>query len=497
MTSPREYSVPGLDEASARAGGGELKPSVPPPDGERDSEMPPSSSFATEDFLFHLYRGSELLQDNRVGEAKEELEHALSLQPRDAEGQGLLGVVYFRLGLYDRAIKIYSDIVSSRPHELTVRLNLGLCYLKTGQHHLARETLEELLRINPSHARAWGYLGLVFERSGEYEKAVHSFERAQQPNMARRMRQLLQERDGVDLVRPELGEVREVAAEAVAELEETKDAFSRAGPTEARAEGRWHSVELGEEPLPPASKPFRARSLGAPRQDSKPATAPPVMDQAVPSAPPPLATASPRNLVDRLLLSPPTGARLHRRAPDIVLVRLRGAFALRLEHVHALLPDSGDFTTTPVPRHARGRDLDEALGGMRPLVSLAGEGSIVLHANALTVTELDKEFFYVREDRLVGFDATLRHESGRLATGQMEHIPIVQFSGEGLIALRTSPALYAVEVKSDRSAKIRAADVVGWIGRLLPQPASADGAFGMSGGLVSFNGDGAVLLDPA
>ena len=47
---------------------------------------------ADEDFLFHLYRGSELLQDNRVQEAKEELEQALTLQPRDPRGQELLAV---------------------------------------------------------------------------------------------------------------------------------------------------------------------------------------------------------------------------------------------------------------------------------------------------------------------------------------------------------------------------------------------------------------------
>ena len=41
---------------------------------------------SAEDFLFHLYRGSELLQDDRVHEAKQELEQALSLQPRDAKG---------------------------------------------------------------------------------------------------------------------------------------------------------------------------------------------------------------------------------------------------------------------------------------------------------------------------------------------------------------------------------------------------------------------------
>ena len=44
-----------------------------------------------------------------VLEAKEELEFALTMQPLDAKGQDLLGTVYFRLGLYPRAIQIYED----------------------------------------------------------------------------------------------------------------------------------------------------------------------------------------------------------------------------------------------------------------------------------------------------------------------------------------------------------------------------------------------------
>jgi hypothetical protein len=63
-------------------------PSTPP---ESEREPVPSSAFDGEDFLFHLYRGSELLQDNCVEQAKEELERALRFQPRDVEGQGLLG----------------------------------------------------------------------------------------------------------------------------------------------------------------------------------------------------------------------------------------------------------------------------------------------------------------------------------------------------------------------------------------------------------------------
>jgi hypothetical protein len=56
---------------------------------EFGSSAPPSSrDVAGEDFLFHLYRGSELLQDNRVHEAKTELEQALALRATRAPSSG-------------------------------------------------------------------------------------------------------------------------------------------------------------------------------------------------------------------------------------------------------------------------------------------------------------------------------------------------------------------------------------------------------------------------
>src|SRR3954449_6933332 len=104
-----------------------LTPSVGlAPDDEKankDAEIP--SDLSNEDFLFHLYRGSELLQDNRVHEAKQELEQALSMQPRDAKGQDLLAIVYFRLGLYPRAIAIYESLINMYPQSGTPRVNLA------------------------------------------------------------------------------------------------------------------------------------------------------------------------------------------------------------------------------------------------------------------------------------------------------------------------------------------------------------------------------------
>ena len=201
--------------------------------------------------MFHLYRGSELLQDNCVAEAKEELELALRVQPQDVEGQGLLGVVYFRLGLYPRAIEIYQEIIRARPEEISPRVNLALSFLKTGQSQPARETLEEVTARVPDHVRAWGYLGLVYERLGEIDKARAAFERAGQPHLVRRMQQLLDQQTAIreNDNPPERAEVRAAAADAVQELETDEPGFSRAsaeadmGPTSRS--GRWRAVEPG------------------------------------------------------------------------------------------------------------------------------------------------------------------------------------------------------------------------------------------------------------
>lgn len=157
---------------------------------DRDGSRPPSSrsrEAAGEEFLFHLYRGSELLQDNRVHDAKAELEQALSLQPSDPKGQDLLGIVYFRLGLYPRAIAIYERLIQAHPNAIEPRINLALSYLKTGQASQARAELEKVVEQNPGHSRAWGYLGLAFQRLGDFDRASYAFAAGGYDAMARRL----------------------------------------------------------------------------------------------------------------------------------------------------------------------------------------------------------------------------------------------------------------------------------------------------------------------
>lgn len=493
MAEPEEpVSVRSLE--SLRAVSEDALGEAPPADAGDviDSERPTSGAFDGEDFLYHLYRGSELLQDNCVGEAKEELERALALQPRDVEGQGLLGVVYFRLGLYPRAIQIYEDICRAVPSEITPRVNLGLCYLKTGQYPRARECLEEVIRLVPDHRRAWGYLGLVYERSDSPEKALEAFRRAGQQSLARRMERALEaEDDAAPAPDPQRDAVRRAAADAIQELDDELRPFERVeGATAEPRFGRWHAREPGEEHVPPpASRRPATRSVPPPPPAAEPAAVAAEITT----------TRSPADLVAALVAwRDGSDVALHdRRLADI---RVDGGFAVRLDWVRALCPAEGRFEALRLNRRARGQDLDEPLGGLRaPLMLLEGRGQLLLACPPearLFAVRLAREFFYVREDRLVGFDAKLRHESGRLATGAVEHVPMLQLSGDGALVLRGTDVLHAVEVSPDRAIVVRGEDVVAWTGRLIPQPLKPDEAPAAAAGFVKINGDGAVLLDP-
>src|SRR5271165_2038274 len=230
-----------------RSPGPEQRNSVPPaPNEDRSTErrlipsvhttsMAAESSrdVAQEDFLFHLYRGSELLQENRVLEAKEELEFALTMQPLDAKGQDLLGAVYFRLGLYPRAIQIYEELERQFSRDTSIKVNLALAYLKTGQAEPARRVLQDAVSLQPEHKRAWGYLGLALQKLGEFEQAQAAFERGGHTLMARRVVEKRRQSLVPALLEPQPGVevgVREVAEAAFSELDAGDLRFSLARP---------------------------------------------------------------------------------------------------------------------------------------------------------------------------------------------------------------------------------------------------------------------------
>jgi uncharacterized protein (AIM24 family) len=149
------------------------------------------STGVDEEFLNNLYRGGELLAAGKVIEAKDYLERAFKLQPKNEKGQNLLGLTYFKLGLFDRAAEIYEILVKDNPVDPTLRVNLGLVYLKTHALPRAVHEFETAVDLAPDHKKAHNYLGLALAQLGNYAEAREHFIEAGSDAMAQKMERAL------------------------------------------------------------------------------------------------------------------------------------------------------------------------------------------------------------------------------------------------------------------------------------------------------------------
>ncbi|MGH7329566.1 MAG: tetratricopeptide repeat protein, partial [Polyangiaceae bacterium] len=416
--------------------------------------------------------------DSRVHEAKEELEQALQFQPRDPKGQDLLAVVYFRLGLYPRAIQIYEGLKHESPDEPSLRLNLALCYLKTGQASSARLELEDVVRVHPDHRRAWGYLGLAYERLGDLEKAETSFSRGGHTSMAKKIAARRGEAPIAENVDPnEATEIRAAAAEAFQELDAGELSFALAEPATSRRmdQGTWRAIEPGRavsdnvriSDLPPRSLGANvtappSASMEAARIESMvgapllltPNLAPPIFNAvtAAPNAPLVVArtTATPASPEVPLLSELARGVRIGARGSlgdsividpsGLLVLRLRSAltgseypaqeFAARFEALRAY---TGSFQSSILERRGRGATPSETFGGIAtPLLRVRGEGDLVFGprpSRQMNVCTLRDDVLFLREDTLLVFDLGLTYENGRLPRTDEEPLAVVQLRG--------------------------------------------------------------------
>lgn len=499
---------------------------------------------AQEDFLFHLYRGSELLQENRVLEAKEELEFALTMQPSDPKGQDLLGAVYFRLGLYPRAIQIYEALERGFPNDASIKINVALCYLKTGQPESARRALQDATRLNPEHRRAWGYLGLALQKLGELEQAQIAFERGGHVMMARRA---TERRARVTMPAPTDGGagidegVRSAAEQAFSELDAGELRFALAEPAPPKpVDTPWHTVEPGDaarpqgrtQPPPPPKltapvpalvhetttvppqpmliSPAAVSTRLVPPPPEPPPNAlpppPPMPSTEMPSVAPAVTASAPPPPASRTAPAPVFEPLLAHAADTPVVVPGFGAlvrtsderpFAARLDSLRLV---AGTATTRVLHRRARDVDTTEVLGGIgSPMVRIGGPTQLVLAARAghsIVPIALTDELAFVREDVLLGFELRLAYENGRLAleSQSADAAPVVQLRGAGAALLELGGPLASVPCVAGRPLLVRREWIVGWLGRLVPRALPPGEAPSGQRGLIAFSGEGTVLV---
>ncbi len=146
-----------------------------------DPGDPPDDAFPS-----FLDRGSEALRGGDPAAAREALERALELRPKDAKALALLGQACYRQGRYDDASAAWQRLVNDNPVEPAARVNLGLAFLKAKRHAEARKQLEIALDFEPEHRKAMNYLGLALLESGSPVDAREWFRKAGSEQMVAR-----------------------------------------------------------------------------------------------------------------------------------------------------------------------------------------------------------------------------------------------------------------------------------------------------------------------
>jgi len=408
---------------------------------------------ATEEFLIRLHRSTELLRANKNEDAKRSLEDAFEAQADDPSGQASLALVYFKLGLYPRALSLYRRLVEEYPADPVLKLNLALVLFKTGQTREARDVLERVVALAPEYRKAYGYLGLAYQRLGDYRRAYDAFKGAGADHMAERMNRFIEPDD-----------------EQSAELEGARDD--------------------GLPTIPPP--PSEREEVVLPRRSSIPPvlfTIPPAGSQdGCSRALEPLPVDE---LIDEARLQAPLAGRFLITASGYLIVEVAGRVCTRLTGLH-FCAGSG-FAYSSLKKRKRGASGDEELsGGGGSICAVEGVGRLGFHPGdgEFKSIALTGEVAYLCEERLFAFDPELEYENGRVSGSD---ISLVHLFGRGSLVFRSPSRLHALEVTPDASVVIPADSLVGWFGRLIPRIVHG-GPFDPSLSALELTGEGVLLF---
>ena len=122
--------------------------------------------------------GAVLVQSGKFREAVEPLQKSLQFSP-DGQAYSNLGIAYFYLRQYDKAIPAYEKAVELAPRSDMFAGNLAEAYDLVGQKDRAQTTFEQAislaykdLQVNPRDAATKGRLALWYGKKGDVRQAL-------------------------------------------------------------------------------------------------------------------------------------------------------------------------------------------------------------------------------------------------------------------------------------------------------------------------------------
>lgn len=408
-------------------------------------------------FLFQLSRARRHLREGKFDLAREELEPARILRPKDEDVLNLLSVVEFKRGRLDEAARAARTLVKENPSSAILHANLGLILFKSGVLEEAERELRQALDLKPGHARSHMYLGLLYRMKGKLGLAVEHLRFAGakrlvveiEEGLRRSMRDLASEPLTPEPLPPGQTELLEQPGRSVLRLAQTEPG-SPSSPT----------------------TPFLPEAVPNPRE-----TAP---------RPEAAASASPREPEMRPLFKILSDGGLQISSRGSVFVR-KGSVVWY----------SGKIRFAPEPAF-RGTRLEKILRAQ-------GRGNLYISdvGRRAFQRDLKEESLYLEGSRLLALDEGLSFRLEPIHDFRSNRrVDILKLQGAGSVVLSVGGAHLMHEVSAEYPLIVSSRDLVAWTGSLVPsvvedrfleevmQPDAG------SAPKIRFEGEGVVLTEP-
>jgi tetratricopeptide (TPR) repeat protein len=126
----------------------------------------------------NLRIGNAYMAQGKFGNAEVAFEHAVSLNPGDAESYNNLGEALGELKQYQRALDAFNKAISLDQKLLKAKYNQAVSYDRMGNFRYSEFVFRNLIKSNPGYSLSYDGLAVTLSKAGRAKEAIAFHEQA-------------------------------------------------------------------------------------------------------------------------------------------------------------------------------------------------------------------------------------------------------------------------------------------------------------------------------
>jgi Tfp pilus assembly protein PilF len=151
--------------------------SLSPEPSHEASKPTPAGADVTDAQAYNM-RAQALVRSGKTEEALAEFNHAIEIDPHNADALYNRGLLYQGEKQHPLAIDDFSAANGLTPQRAEPLLGRAISYLALDKAREAAADLDEAAQADPQNAQVWTTRGLAYERLGDKNKSAGSYARA-------------------------------------------------------------------------------------------------------------------------------------------------------------------------------------------------------------------------------------------------------------------------------------------------------------------------------